>query len=271
MTSSPKAKTMKRAGKILGEVLEEVLSEVRPGITETEIDHLAEKLILKKGGEPGFKKVTGYKHTICISTNDVVVHGIPTARKLHAGDVVGIDCGVYLDGYHTDMAETIKIKNLLRSRAQDRGEKSKIKSSVDDKIDTFLRIGKEAMFAGIAEARVGAHVGDVSHAIQDIVEGEGFSIVRSLVGHGVGKQLHEQPEIPGYLAGPIAKTPLLTAGMTIAVEVIYNMGKEGVVYTKDDDWTIVSEDGTLSGLFERTILITEKGPELITSLTSDRL
>ena len=254
-----KIQKMMQGGAILGEVLGEVLGNVCVGVSELDLDHLAEKLIVQKGGAPGFKKVPGYKHTICISTNDVVVHGIPTNRILKEGDLVGIDCGVYFEGYHTDMAETVLVKS------------SNLKVQSDGKIDKFLGTGKKALFSGTREAKAGNRVGHISRAIQNIVEGAGYSVVRSLVGHGVGRQLHEAPEIPGYLSGPIEKTPLLKPGMTIAVEAIYNMGKHDVVYREGDDWTIATGDGSISGLFERTVLITEEGPKLLTQLRDDKL
>lgn len=242
---------MRIGGEILAEVLREVLSHAKPGISELELDSLAERLILEKGGEPGFKKVEGYKHTICISTNDVVVHGIPTNYKIKIGDVVGIDCGVYYKGFHTDMAQTIRIKD----------EGLMIK---DDEVDRFLQTGERAMWEGIKAAKLGNRIGNISKVIQNAVEGQGYSIVRSLIGHGVGRDLHEEPEVPGFLDEPILKTPLLEVGMTIAVEVIYNMGKSDVVYSGSDGWTIKSKDGSLSGLFERTIAITTKGPIILT-------
>lgn len=242
-----KIEVMREAGKILGEVLGEVLKAIKPGITEIELDRLAESLILQKGGEVGFKKVEGYHHTICVSTNDVVVHGIPKDRVLKDGDIIGIDCGVYLNGFHTDMAESVIV-----------GQNS------DTGKEKFLRVGKKAMYNAILKAKVGNHVGDISKAMQSTIEGSGYSIVKSLVGHGVGKELHEDPEIPGYLEKDINNTPLLTEGMTIAVEAIYNMGKPQVEYNGTDDWTIATSDGSLAGLFERTIVITENGPELIT-------
>lgn len=243
---------MRTGGKILSEVLFEVLEHAKVGVSELELDQLAEKLILKKGGEPGFKKVDGYKHTICISTNDVVVHGIPTAYKLKEGDVVGIDCGVYYKGFHTDAAHTVRV------------QKSKVKSQKFDEIDNFLQTGERAMWEGIKVAKFGNRVGDISKAIQGIVEGQGYSVVRSLIGHGVGRELHEDPEVPGFLDGSILKTPLLKVGMTIAVEVIYNMGKSDVVYSGSDGWTIKSKDGSLSGLFERTIAIISNGSLMLT-------
>ncbi|KKQ29757.1 MAG: type I methionyl aminopeptidase [Candidatus Levybacteria bacterium RIFCSPLOWO2_12_FULL_37_14] len=240
---------MKTGGKILADVLFEVLKNIKIGVSEIELDQLAEKLILEKGGEPGFKKVEGYKHAICISTNDVVVHGIPTNYKLKEGDVVGIDCGVYYKGFHTDMAQTVRIK--------DKGLRIK-----EDEIDEFLKIGEKAMWEGIKAAKAGQRVGDISKAIQGIVEGQGYSVVKSLVGHGVGRELHEDPEVPGFLDGSILETALLEEGMTIAIEVIYNMGKSDVIYSGGDGWTIKSKDGSLSGLFERSIAI-NNGESLI--------
>ncbi|MCL6096254.1 MAG: type I methionyl aminopeptidase [Patescibacteria group bacterium] len=244
------------SGHILAETLFEVLTHVKPGVSEIELDKLADRLIVAKGGYPGFKKVKGYNHATCISTNDVVVHGIPSIYKLKEGDVIGIDCGVFYKGYHTDMSETLRVSS----------QKSKVKSQKLDEIDKFLEAGKKALEEGIKAAKLGNHVGDISKAIQDIIEVQnGYSIVRSLVGHGVGKDLHEEPEVPGYLAGDINKTSVLEEGMTIAVEVIYNMGKSGVVLANDDGWTIKTEDGSLSGVFERTIAISQNGPITLTS------
>ena len=244
-------KIMQEGGRILAKVLRELLQNIRPGVTELEIDRLAEKLIKGYGAEPGFKKVRGYKFSICVSTNDVVVHGIPTNYKFKTGDVIGIDCGVFYKGFHTDMAETIIVSN---SKSQ----------TTNPKIDKFLGTGRKALNAGIKKAKAGNRVGDISKTIQEIVEGAGYSVVKSLVGHGVGKDLHEEPEVPGYLAVKLEKTPKLTEGMTIAVEVIYNMGKDEVMYKEDDGWTISTGDGSLSGLFERTIAITQNGPVILT-------
>ena len=253
---------MRRGGRILGEVLEELIDFATPGVSEIELDKLAEKLIIKKGGKPGFKQVPGYHHTICVSTNDVVVHGIPTDRKLALGDIIGIDCGVFFEGYHTDMAETLRVSTV---------DNQQLTVNKNDEIEKFLITGKEALFAGIKQASAGNRVGHISQAIQNVIEGAGYSVVRSLVGHGVGKSLHEKPEIPGYLSGPIEKTPQLIPGATIAIEAIYNMGGHDVVYGKDDDWTISTKDQSMSGLFERTVLVTDKGPELLTKLSTDKL
>lgn len=239
---------MAMGGKILAETLNELGEKVSVGWTELEIDALAEKLIREKGGEPGFKKVQNYKNTICISVNDVVVHGIPTKYQLKEKDVVGIDCGVYLEGFHTDMSNTYRVQG------QEKG----------DEVDKFLETGVDALNMAIEKAKVGNHVGHISKTIQDIVEKEGYSVVRSLVGHGVGRNLHEEPEVPGYLAGKIENTPKLIEGMVIAIEVIYNMGKPELVYANDDGWTLKTEDGSLSGLFERTVAITKNGPLVLT-------
>lgn len=244
---------MVEGGRILAEVLFEVLSNVKPGVSELKLDSLAEELIREKGGEPAFKKVNGYHHTICVSTNDVVVHGVPTDYKFREGDVVGIDCGVYYKGFNTDMAESIRIKN------QELGIKNQA-----DEIDQFLETGREALDAAIQVARVGNRVGHISKTIQDRVEGAGYSVVRSLVGHGIGKELHEEPEVPGFLVEPVERTVKLEPRMTVAIEVIYNMGRPEVVYT-NDGWTMKTKDGSVSGLFERTVAITENGPVVLTS------
>lgn len=239
---------MAQGGHILSEVLWEVLGNAKPGISEIELDKLAEELILKKGGEVGFKKVDNYPNAICVSTNDVVVHGLPTRYILKEGDVLGIDCGVFYKGFHTDMAQTIRVGD-----------------SKDEKVDKFLEVGERAMFEGIKAAKAGNRVGHISKVVQDIVEKEaGYSIVRTLVGHGVGRQLHEDPHVPGFLKGGVENTPELKVGMTITVEVIYNMGNHEVTLA-EDRWTIKSKDATMSGLFERSIVIREGEAQILTA------
>lgn len=247
---------MRVGGKILSQVLSQVINSIKPGISEKELDSFAEKLIVQKGGEPGFKKVKNYKNAICVSTNSVVVHGIPTDYKIKEGDVVGIDCGVFYKGLHTDMSETIKVKRGFAET------KSKVKSS--DEIDKFLEVGKKVLDEAIKVARAGSRVGHISKVIQDIIERQnGYSVVRTLVGHGVGKKLHEEPEVPGFLVGSINNTSLLKPGMTIAVEVIYNMGGHEVEVL-DDGWTIKTKDGSISGVFEKTIAVREGLPLILT-------
>lgn len=254
---------MMQGGKILAKVLREILQNIKPGVSELDLDILTEKLIKKHEGEPGFKKVPGYEFSICVSTNDVVVHGIPADYKFKIGDVVGIDCGVYYKGFHTDMAQTIRVSDQKSTHSTSSGQE--VKSQNFDKVDKFLETGKMALNAGIAAAKLGNRVGHISKSIQEIVEGNGYSVVKTLVGHGIGRNLHEDPEVPGYLADRIDKTSLLKEGMTIAIEVIYNMGSDEVVYKDQDGWTIKTSDDSLSGLFERTVLITKDGPMVLTN------
>ena len=245
---------MREGGKILADTLSELLEYIKPGVSELELDNLAEKLIREKGAEPAFKKVKGYHHTLCISTNQVVVHGIPTDYKFKTGDIVGIDCGVFYKGFNTDMAETLRVST----------QNSKIKTQNYNEVDEFLQTGDRALSEAIKQAKIGNRIGHISQTIQQIVEGEGYSVVRSLIGHGVGRSLHEDPEVPGFLDQPISKTPLLKEGMTIAIEAIYNMGKSDVVYLGNDGWTIKTKDNSLSGLFERTVAIVKGGPIVLT-------
>jgi len=241
-------KVMQHGGHILAETLAEVMDAVKPGVSELELDQLAERLIRERGGEPGFQKVKGYHHTICMSTNDVVVHGIPGSYRFKEGDVVGVDCGVFYKGFHTDMSDSKRIKKV---------------GSKDDDIDTFLQVGKHALDEAFKVAIIGNRIGHISKTIQDIVEGSGYSVVRSLIGHGVGRDLHEEPEVPGYMNRALQKTPLLKEGMTIAIEVIYNKGKKAVSLD-DDGWTIRTADGSMAGLYERTVGIVKDGPLMIT-------
>jgi methionyl aminopeptidase len=244
--SQSEIRAMQEGGKILSDVLSQVVEHVKPGVNEIELDELANRQIRKYGGEPGFMRVKGYKHSICASTNDVVVHGIPGKYTLKEGDIIGIDCGVFFKGLNTDMSETVGV--------------GKIKPEVEK----FLEVGKLALFNAIEEAHAGNRIGNISQTIQSIVEGAGFSVVRNLIGHGVGKQLHEDPEIPGVLFEKITNTPPLKPGMTIAVEVIYNMGKPDVYYFGNDGWTIKTKDHSLSGVFERSIAITNNKPVMLT-------
>jgi methionyl aminopeptidase len=249
---------MKKGGHMLAEALFAALKQVKPGVSEREADAFADEMIQKQGGEPGFKRVPGWHHATCISTNDVVVHGVPSEYRFKEGDVVGIDCGVFLGGFHTDMSETVRIVD---------GEPRIYPGSKDfsgDEIDMFLNTGKRALLEAIKMAKAGNRVGHISKTIQDIVEKEaGYGITRSLIGHGVGKELHEDPEVPGYLNGKLERTPLLREGMTIAIEVIYNMGSREVMLDHDG-WTIRSEDGSMSGVFERSVLITKGDPVVLT-------
>lgn len=241
---------MAKGGNILSETVWEVLKHAKPGVSELELDSLAEKLIVQKGGKPAFKAVRGYHHTLCTSTNDVVVHGIPTPYRLQTGDVFGIDCGVLLDGFNTDMSETIIVG----------GEEAGSKE-----VRQFLKTGKKALEEALKLVKPGNRIGHISQVIQEIVEKEGgYGVTRELIGHGVGKKLHEDPPVPGYLSRRLEKTPLLTPGMVIAVEVIYTMGSREIVFAGTDDWTIKTRDGSVSGLFERSVAVTSTGHRILT-------
>lgn len=249
LKTDEEVKSMRVGGKILAETLDTLLKSVKVGVSELEIDKMAENLITSAGAKPGFKEVKGYRHSICTAVNDVVVHGVPSNYRFKNGDIVCIDAGVFYKGLHTDMADTILLKS------GDSTDEEKIK---------FLKTGKKALKKALSQAKEGNRIGHISKAIQDTVEGQGYSIVRTLVGHGVGRNLHEAPEVPGFLDGPIEKTPRLEKNMTIAIEVIYVMGKPEVEYANDDGWTISTQDGSLSAVFERTVVIKENGCEVLT-------
>lgn len=243
-----KIEAMRDGGKVLSSTLTELLDLAQPGVTLLEIESLAQKRIREAGMKPSFSTVADYKWATCLCVNDVIVHGIPTAYVLSEGDLLTIDVGLINGGYHTDTAWSKVI-----------GHKGYV---VPRRIESFIATGKIALVEAIAVARAGNRVGDISKTIQNIVEKEGYGIVKSLVGHGVGKTLHEPPQIPGFLRGSIEHTPLLTPGMTIAIEVIYAMGKPHTIYL-DDGWSIATRDHSLSAVFEQTIAISQDAAPLI--------
>ncbi|MBI2029301.1 type I methionyl aminopeptidase [Candidatus Gottesmanbacteria bacterium] len=243
--SEDKISAMREGGQILGKILKELLNQVKPGVDTIKIDELAGRLIKESGGIASFKTVNGYKWSTCISVNDEVVHGVPDDVILE-GDIVCIDVGLLYKGYHTDTAWTVQ-------------------AGRDREIEKFLRVGEETLYKAIDQARVGNRIGQISKVIQDGVTGNGYFVVKSLVGHGVGKTLHESPQIPGYIHGKIENTMLIRPGMTLAIEVIYAMGTSEIEYKNDDGWTIVTADGSLSAVFEHTILVTDGKPEILTS------
>lgn len=248
--SEDEIQIMTEGGKRLGEILTKLMEEVKVGVVPLQIDTLAKKLIQEVGGTPSFMTVRDYKWATCINVNDVVVHGIPTNEPFKEGDVVGVDVGLLYKNYHTDTAWTKLVVSLQSSVFRDTAR--------------FIKIGEEALFKAISEARAGKRIGDISKAIQDTVVGAGYSIVKNLVGHGVGKKLHESPQIPGVLTRPIEKTLPLEKGMVIAIEVIYNEGKPDICYKNDDGWTLVTQDRSISGVFEHTLVVTEKEPIVLT-------
>ena len=244
---------MQEGGRILKKVLKDSLAEVKPGVTLASLDKFAERKIHEFKAEPSFKKVPGYNFTICSCVNDVVVHGIPTDYVIKEEDIVGIDCGVYYKGFHTDAASTIKVKSL------------NLKAQINDKeVENFLSIGNRALLEAIKQVRSGNYIYDISQAIQNTIENAGYSVVRTLVGHGIGKNLHEEPEVPGFIKEKKEKTVKLNIGMVLAIEVIYNMGTSEVRYKGNDGWTIATKDGKISGLFEKTVALTPHGSLVLT-------
>ncbi len=260
---------MRIGGEILQDTLHKVLKKAVPGVTLSYLDQLAERNIESLGGESSFKKVKNYKWTICGCVNDVVVHGIPDDYRLKDGDVLGIDCGVYYKGFHTDAAWTKIIQNeKLPARNATQSVAGGKVNNENREVEKFIKTGKQAFYKALEQVKAGNHIYDISKAIQDTVESAGFSPVRSLVGHGVGRELHEEPEIPCFVKRERKKTPVIEKGMTLAIEVIYNMGSYKVTYKGNDGWTIATVDGKISGLFESTVAVMSHGCVVLTTVES---
>jgi methionyl aminopeptidase len=234
---------MAAAGALVAETIAHVGRLIRPGVTTDELDAAAGDFIREHDGIPTSEGYKGYPKAICISPNDVVVHGIPDASEVGEGDLVTLDVGITLDGYIADSAYTFGV-----------GE-------IDAESQRLLEVAQDALAAGIAEAVVGNRVGDVSHAIQEVVESGGFSVVRSLVGHGVGRYYHEDPHIPNF--GEPGRGPRLSEGMTIAIEPMITAGSSEVSMM-DDGWTVRTVDGSMSAHFEHTVAVTDDGPRILT-------
>jgi methionyl aminopeptidase len=235
---------MAAAGALVAETIAYVGEQLEPGITTGELDRLAEELIESRGGTPTSKGYRGFPAAICISPNAMVVHGIPGAYEVRDGDLITIDVGVTLEGYIADSAYTFGV------------------GDIEPEAQRLLDIGREALVAGIAAAMPGNRVGDISAAVQQHVEAAGFSVVRSLVGHGVGRSYHEDPHIPNF--GQPGRGPLLSEGMTLAIEPMITAGGPDV-YVHDDQWSISTEDGSLAAHFEHTVAITAAGPRILTA------
>lgn len=237
---------MREACRISATALEIVGKAIEPGITTAELDRIAEKYIRSEGATPNFKNYNGFPATACISINNEVIHGIPTAkRKIGAGDIVSVDLGAMFEGYHGDNAATFACGD--------------ISAEAKRLIDTT----RESLLAGIKAARAGGRIGDISSSIQSYVEARGYSVVRDFVGHGVGTSLHEAPEVPNF--GTAGRGIRLMPGMTLAIEPMINMGKAGVK-VMPDGWTVVTQDGSLSAHFEHTVAITTEGPQIMTKV-----
>jgi methionyl aminopeptidase len=236
------------AGAILVKTLALVQSKLRPGVSTGELDEAAEKLIRSQGAEPAFKGYRGFPGSICTSPNSMVVHGIPGPYKLSRGDILSVDVGVVLDGWVADAARTYPVGNVSPIARR------------------LLRSTENALFAAVKESRVGNRLGDVSHAVQRQVEEDGFSVVRSLVGHGIGRDMHEDPQIPNF--GEPGRGPELEEGMVLAVEPMVTAGRHAV-RMGDDHWAIFSQDGSLAAHFEFTVAITAHGPRILTPWHQD--
>ena len=237
---------MRAANKIVAETHAFLSEHLVPGISTAELDRLGEEFIRKAGGVPSFKGYHGYPAALCISINEEVVHGIPSkSRIIEEGDLVSIDIGVYYDGFHGDAARSYGIGRISEEAAR------------------LLQVTEESFFKGLEKAFIGNRLSDISHAIQKHAESNGFSVVRDYVGHGIGREMHEAPQVPNF--GKPNRGPLLKAGMTLAIEPMINAGTYQVK-TLDDGWTVVTRDGKLSAHYENTIAITEKGPEILSRI-----
>ncbi len=236
---------MQRAGALAAEALREVVSAVRPGVRGTELDSLAERFIRERGGTPSFKGYRGFPASICVSENDEVVHGIPNARPLQPGSIVSIDLGAVVDGVHGDVAVTVPVGEIAPP------------------LQRLLLVTREALYRGIEQVRPGKRLGDVGAVIQRYVEAAGLSVVRDFAGHGIGRSLHEEPQIPNF--GEPGTGAVLREGMTLAIEPMVNVGGYEVMMD-DDGWTVRTRDRQPSAHFEHTVAVTATGPLILTAI-----
>ena len=236
---------MRRAGRIVGSTIEAVTSAVRPGMTTQDLDVIAERHIRNHRATPSFKGYRGFPASICASVNEEVVHGIPGGRKLSEGDVLSLDFGAIWEGYHADAAVTVFVGEPPSNEAE-----------------KLVRVTEEALEAGVSQVRPGGHLSDISHAVEQVVTGAGFAVVREYVGHGIGRDLHEDPQIPNY--GPPGRGPLLKPGLVLAIEPMVNLG-DWPTRVLPDGWTVVTADGSLSAHFEHTVAVTDDGHEVLTA------
>ncbi len=244
LRSGAEIAAMRQAGQVVGEVLRGLEALVRPGVTTAELDRWAEALIRERGGKPSFKGYHGFPATLCTSLNEEVVHGIPGSRKLRTGDLVSIDVGVCWEGWHGDAARTYPVGDISEASAR------------------LLETTRTALQLGIQQARIGNRLSDIGHAVQRHVEASGFSVVRDFVGHGIGRELHEEPQVPNF--GPPHQGVALKAGMVLAIEPMVNAGRYGVHVIRNR-WTVVTDDGSRSAHFEHTVAITDTQAEVLTA------
>ena len=228
---------------LVSATLAEVAKRIRPGVTTLELDAVADKFIRSHGAVPGFLGYGGFPSTLCISVNEQVVHGIPSGYVLKEGDIVSVDCGTIMKGFYGDSAYTFAVGNI------------------DPEVKRLMDVTKEALYKGVAQAKAGNRIGDISAAVQEHAESNGFSVVRELVGHGLGKKMHDDPEVPNY--GARGRGPLLKEGMVICIEPMINQGKKQVVFEKDG-WTVRTADRKPSAHYEFAVAITNNGPDVLT-------
>lgn len=237
---------MHEGGKKLAKIRDFLKDSITPGVTPLELDEMAEKKIIEAGGESSFKKVRGYKWTTCININDGVVHGIPTKKPIQDKDLVKLDVGMFYKGFHTDTSFTVQA------------------GTDEPEVDKFVAVGREALKKAIHEARIGNKIGHISLAMQQVFDKYGVSPVRALTGHGVGKTLHEEPQIPCFWEGDPEKSQEIVLGSVFAIEAIYTQGDPDLVVL-EDNWTIATKDGKIAGLFEETVAVTDKGNLVLTA------
>lgn len=242
--SEEEVELIKESGEILSRAHGEVAREVKPGVKTIQLDKLAEEYIMDNGGVPSFKDYNGFPYTLCISLNENVVHGFPSEVELKEGDIVSIDCGVFYKGFHSDCAYTYPIGEISKDKEQ------------------LLKVTKESLYKGIEKAVSGNRIGDVGFAVQQYVEEYGYTVVRELVGHGLGKDLHEAPEVPNY--GKRGRGPKLKPGLVIAIEPMVNLGKKNIVQ-ESDGWTIRTADRMPSAHYEHTVAIFQDRTEILTT------
>ncbi|MEA2517151.1 MAG: methionyl aminopeptidase [Actinomycetota bacterium] len=238
---------MRRAGRVVADALAALREALRPGISTAELDAIAEKVIRDAGASPSFKGYRGFPASICASPNHVIVHGIPSTMRLEEGDIISLDVGAFLDGYHADSAWTFPV------------------GDIDPRAAELLKVTEASLDAALEQCKPGNRLGDVGYAVQQVAEPAGFSIVREYAGHGVGRALHEEPSIPNY--GPAGRREVMGPGMTLAIEPMVNAGG-AATKTLADGWAVVTADGSLSAHFEHTVAITEAGHEVLTGTPS---
>ncbi len=245
LKSAEEIAKMRRAGRVVAEMLEACATAARPGITTADLDKVAREVLAKRRAKSNFLGYHGYPAVICTSPNDVIVHGIPGDYRLEEGDIISIDCGAIIEGWHGDAARTIPV-----------GE-------ISEEARKLLTVTEDSLWAGIEHVRKGARLSDIGHAVQTVAEGAGFSVVREYVGHGIGRAMHEEPQVPNY--GDPGKGMKLKVGHCLAVEPMVNLGSPET-QLNDDGWTVITADGSLSAHFEHSIAVTEDGPEVLTVL-----